>query len=35
MKKSITIQELLDTGAHFGHPTSKWNHVGEFPVLFL
>ena len=25
MKKSITVQELLDTGAHFGHPTSKWN----------
>ncbi|MBJ48803.1 MAG: 30S ribosomal protein S2 [Candidatus Marinimicrobia bacterium] len=25
MKKSITVQELIDTGAHFGHPTSKWD----------
>ena len=25
MKKTLTIQDLLDTGAHFGHPTSKWN----------
>ncbi len=25
MKNSITVQELLDTGAHFGHPTSKWD----------
>ena len=25
MKKPLTIQDLLDTGAHFGHPTSKWN----------
>ena len=21
----ITVQSLLDVGAHFGHPTSKWN----------
>ena len=25
MKKTLTVQDLLDTGAHFGHPTSKWN----------
>ena len=25
MKKTLTIQDLLDTGAHFGHPTSKWD----------
>ena len=25
MKKNITVEELLDTGAHFGHPTSRWN----------
>tara|TARA_Y100001970_G_C14203061_1_gene842312 strand:+ start:817 stop:1575 length:759 start_codon:yes stop_codon:yes gene_type:complete len=25
MKKTITVEQLLDTGAHFGHPTSKWN----------
>ena len=25
MKKTITVEQLLDTGAHFGHPTSKWD----------
>ena len=21
----VNVQSLLDVGAHFGHPTSKWN----------
>ena len=25
MKKTITVEQLLSTGAHFGHPTSKWD----------
>ncbi len=25
MKKTLTVEQLLDTGAHFGHPTSKWD----------
>ena len=25
MEKKITVEQLLKSGAHFGHPTSKWN----------
>ena len=25
MNKKITVEELLDSGAHFGHPTSRWD----------
>ena len=25
MNKKITVEELLESGAHFGHPTSRWD----------
>lgn len=25
MAETVTIKELLEAGAHFGHPTSRWN----------
>ena len=32
--KEITIQQLLDTGAHFGHLTRKWHPKME-PYIFM
>ena len=32
--EEITIQQLLDTGAHFGHLTRKWNPKME-PYIFM
>jgi len=32
--KEITIQQLLDTGAHFGHLTRKWHPKME-PYIFI
>ena len=32
--KKITIQQLLDTGAHFGHLTRKWHPKME-PYIFM
>ena len=25
MENKLTVEQLLKSGAHFGHPTSKWN----------
>ena len=34
MKKTLTIQDLLDTGAHFGHVTRKW-HPSYEPYILM